>query len=900
MDGGSPSSPTVVEDRSDGVETAPAAAAASSGHRLPRGSLLDRYIVLDPVAEGGMGAVYRAYDPRLHREVALKLLKVESDDPDALRSARARLVREAQSMAQLSHPNVLPVFDVGSVGDRLFIAMEFVDGDNLRGWLREDARTWREIVAVFREAGRGLAAAHAGGVVHRDFKPGNVLLDRSTPPRVRVTDFGLARLASGAADTDQTEPSSPRALSASALATPLTQHGVVVGTPPYMAPEQHRRSVADGRCDQYAFAVALWEALFGIRPFMANKLERLLALKLEGAPTPPKGRTVPAFVLRALRRALAPEPSDRFESMETMVEALGGGAARSSTTWTAAVVGAVAVAGVTWGATRLYASSEDLCSAGDDDLAGVWSDDRRQAVGDAFGRSGVPYAADAWSRAEVGLDAFAQQWVTAHREACEATHVRHEQSSLLLDRKMHCLSRRFSRFSALVDLFEEGDPQVVWRAADAVGQLPELDVCADAEAMLSGIKPPEDIDVAREVRVQQKRLDRARAFHAGGLYDDALRVSREAASVAREIGYEPLQAEAQAVVGLSAMRAGDHSRAREALEDAYFLAGSVGDHATAVHAADTLIGLAGMRGASDDARAWGRHAQMQLRVLGHRPDVEARLLSALTIADVIDEKYEEGYAKLERALELADGVLGPETAELASFNNQAAIFLEHLGRMDEAGVFIRRALEYREAAVGERHPDVANILINYGAYLWRIEDKEGAYAAMERAARIHEEGGTPDHPSRALALRNLGTFAAADGDQDRALRHFEESLQILRAARGPNHPDVADSLHNLGVAALDADRPKECVAPMREAVEILERAFGMKDVRTADQILSLASCERSAGDTEAATADTERALAVLDAAIAEDASVLDRAREIVEDARDDGPAEPFDRWLRGR
>ncbi|MBA3546614.1 MAG: serine/threonine protein kinase, partial [Nannocystis sp.] len=236
--------------------------------RSPRGDIpaeLGRFVVLHRVGAGGMGVVYAAYDPELDRKVAVKLLhpSVGSDREDV---GRARLLREAQAMARLSHPNVVTVFDVGTRDDQVFLAMEFVQGLPLSAWLKAP-RGWREVVAVFIAAGRGLDAAHREGIVHGDFKPDNVIVD--VEGRARVLDFGLAF-----AQDRGKPPSDPEARRSSRsgrsgvdLSTHLTRTGALTGTPPYVSPEQFLGESASARADQYAFCVSLYEGLYGDRPY---------------------------------------------------------------------------------------------------------------------------------------------------------------------------------------------------------------------------------------------------------------------------------------------------------------------------------------------------------------------------------------------------------------------------------------------------------------------------------------------------------------------------------------------------------------------------------------------------------------------------------------------------------
>ncbi|NPC86331.1 serine/threonine protein kinase, partial [Pyxidicoccus fallax] len=305
----------------------------------PLGARVGRFIPLKLLGQGGMGVVYAAYDPDLDRKVALKLLRVTGPDAD-LEAGRTRLLREAQAMARISHPNVIPVFEVGTWDGQVFVTMELVEGGTLRDWLKAKPRSWREVLETYLAAGRGLEAAHAAGLVHRDFKPTNVLVGRDG--RVFVTDFGLARPVDAPWREDgEREALPPGAELASPLYEPLTQAGAVMGTPPFMSPEQFRGEVVDARSDQFSFCSALYRALYGTRPFDPDALSkaaksarpsaedpegtRALARPLQ-VPSPihepPRDTKVPTWVRRAVMRGLALEPDGRFASMAELREAL--------------------------------------------------------------------------------------------------------------------------------------------------------------------------------------------------------------------------------------------------------------------------------------------------------------------------------------------------------------------------------------------------------------------------------------------------------------------------------------------------------------------------------------------------------------------------------------------------
>ena len=274
---------------------------------IATGTVLEEFELGDVLGQGGMGVVVSAFDTKNKRDVAVKLLRVQGET-EMVQSARKRLFREARAMAKIDHPNVIKVFAFGSVGVDVYIAMEYMAEGTLRNWVRHVPRPWQDILDKFVDAGKGLGAAHDAGLVHRDFKPDNVLLGPGK--RVVVTDFGLVR-----ADAEFLE--------ASAGFDRLTQTGEMLGTPHYMAPEQFRGKQVDARADQFAFCVALYEALYDRRPFSGNYIWELLAQTSKGQSlAPPDDTCVPAFIGRAIMRGLSPEPSDRFASMSSLLQAL--------------------------------------------------------------------------------------------------------------------------------------------------------------------------------------------------------------------------------------------------------------------------------------------------------------------------------------------------------------------------------------------------------------------------------------------------------------------------------------------------------------------------------------------------------------------------------------------------
>jgi eukaryotic-like serine/threonine-protein kinase len=306
---------------------APAASLETPGiSDVPPNTRVGRYRLQRELGAGGMGVVYEAYDDELERPLAVKLLRSPLD--------RERLSREARALAKLSHPNVVAIYDVGTFGSYAFIAMELVEGTTLRKWRTECARELEEIVDVMLQAGRGLAAAHAAGLTHRDFKPDNVIV--GLDGRVRVLDFGIvSAIDASSAGDDFTEPDRERSGDAPPVGPDvqrLTAAGALVGTPAYMAPEQLRSQLVAPTADQFSFSVVLWELAFGARPFDPRSLLELVRTGELPEPTKPAAaRAVPSWFTRILERGLSIDASRRYPSMVALLAALEAGLARHTT-----------------------------------------------------------------------------------------------------------------------------------------------------------------------------------------------------------------------------------------------------------------------------------------------------------------------------------------------------------------------------------------------------------------------------------------------------------------------------------------------------------------------------------------------------------------------------------------
>ncbi len=813
---------------------------------LPRGTLLGRFVVLDVIGSGGMGVVYVAYDPELDRKVALKLIRLD------LRADRgrseSRLLREAQALARLSHPNVITVYDVGLLEVRLFLAMEYVPGLALDAWLAAAPRRRGEILRVFLEAGRGLAAAHGAGLVHRDFKPGNVLV--GDDGRVVVLDFGLARSAeAGPHQEGEVVTVESLAGSGDLRGQPLTRAGARPGTPAYMAPEQRRGEAVGPAADQYSFSLALSEALAaaGARPHRGLQ--------------------------RALARGLADDPAMRFPALSPLLREIDRGLhlSRRRALQAGAVAALFLLPGLGVWMRDSAAARQALCGGSADRLHGVWDDSMRSSVRVAFLATGAPLAPSAWQSTEQALDRYVGDWVAMRTEACQATRLRGEQSEELMDRRMACLEQRRREISAFVDLLSRADGELVGRAAEAAHDLPSLSACADASALMAPFREPEEPAARKRIATIRGALARAEALRQTGSYSSGLEVARQASRQSEGLGFWPLIAEASLVQGKIEERAARPEEAAATLHGA-LLAAEAGRHDRV--AVEAFARLARVVGYQQARREEGhRYARQGLALVAH---LDQREVLEATLADHQGTLYlhQGDFATaLERhrhALALGVRALGAEHVRVANTLTRIGNVLSEQGDLDGALRHYRRAEAIKEKLLGSDHPEVAQNLDTVGGVLYRRGSYREALALHQRALKIGERILGPDHTQVAMTLDHLGNAYSGLGHDAEALASHRRAMAIFEKALGPNHPNVAFALNNVGVKLLDLGEPVAASMFFRRALAIQEAAYGGNHSWVAHTVLNLGEAERLQGHHRLALSHFRRALAVWERSLGPD------------------------------
>jgi serine/threonine protein kinase/tetratricopeptide (TPR) repeat protein len=817
-----------------------------------------RFILLEPLGVGGMGEIYTAYDERLDRRVALKLVRQGSKLPI---NADDLLLREAQALAKLSHPNVVQIYEAGTDNGRLFIAMELIRGQTLTSWLADAAamprrQRQRELLRRFIAAGRGLEAVHAAGVAHRDFKPDNVIV--GDDGRVRVVDFGLARAlvedpSPGARTTSatlegrvvsadelgrgQTLPMAvskwpfqntlPPAFSTDAgtlidrlgsssepdpsaqpaphpavsspprltASTRLTEPGMFMGTPRFMSPEQMQGVLADHRSDQFSFCVALYYALYGVFPFRGDTRETLLASMRAGVRGLEHKGGVPARIRKVLRRGLSFESPDRFASTSDLLAALEPRIRRRG--WWIVGAAVVALAAAAVGLWSTLASNP--CSEAGNAIYASWTLERQAVVHAAFVGSDLPYAEAGWRGVKQRIDGYLSRWRGEAIAACRVTYVDHVESEQLFDRRMLCLERDRGDVEALISEFSTGAVDAVQRAVEAAESLPDVHTCSHTEGMMFGLAPPPSV-IAREVAAVRGKLATASAREQLGHAEEALAIAREAGVMAERLSYRPVRAEALVQVA-RALDGRGSAAARSEAQGLYLQALNIAEAerhdalATVIWGRLVLL-AARMDGGTQQAHEWWLRYEAAVRRIGNSAHEQARLHHMLGEIDYRDGKYAEAADEENRAITAISGA-PDQQLQLSRYYDALAKALELQDRLDEALRLHELALKTASEALGPAHPNLIKLQVNYAKALQRRGQLALGRAVLEAALASIPPNRRDSHIDAGRLHGFLSEGSYVEGKLEDAALQARMSLEIYRRAGAPEHL-IAEAYTDLG------------------------------------------------------------------------------------------------------
>lgn len=745
------------------------------GMRLPD-VMIDRFVVRGALGEGGMGTVLLAWDPQLKRNVAIKIVPIEEGED------RAWQLREAQTLAQVKHSNVVVVHEIGQRSHDLFIVMEYVEGKTLENWLASESRSITDIVGVFIEAARGLAAVHRAGIVHRDFKPSNVLVGEDD--RVKVADFGIAR----PHDVDEPLSVIDASLVTRGGATPTTR---LQGTLPYVAPEQLAGAPPEPRGDQFSFCVSLWQALKGDPPFSAGALA--LAAEGDDLPEPAHAHKVPRRFDRIVRRGLARDPGQRWPDMDALGNALKAGLSRSTGQRVFALAGFIAVALV------VILLKKDPCPDAQGELTSVWNPERASELDRKLSEA-PEFTRVSWQSVAVRFNRYADEWASVRRGVCKATRVEHRRSESAFDDATICLERARASFANVIEILAIGNTTTFENLDPVLAKLQSPKACEHARTM--GVQPPalKDKD---HVAAYRERIDHAGLLTAAGQPTVALTSLTELLPEIDAIGYLPLASEARLQLGNAKKEIGDVAGAEESLFEAVLQAERSGDANVRL---DAMIQLAVI--AVDDhenlaeARRWLAQADAIAGSVEADPRVQAHLAIVTGMVASLANDLDTAESSYRTALLLAKDLGDGSNALLAAARTRLAIVFVQAGKHAEARVMDTEIEEDLTKRLGPRHPSVAALALNVGLGALERGELDEAGRQAERALSIQTEAFGAESPRIAAALRLNAAVAIERKQWARAIDLAGRAWQLERLHFDRGHSERAAALVRLAEARL--------------------------------------------------------------------------------------------------
>ncbi len=765
-------------------------------------------------------SVYLAYDPQLDRDLALKLCF------DASESTVVRHRREAKALAALDHPNVLEIYDVGEHDGLLYIAMEVVDGGTAKARFgRGPLRPWREVLDFYLGAAAGLCAAHHADIIHRDFKPENVLVTRDAV--AKVADFGLA-IREGSTRSVETSGD------VSTSGERVTRAGAAVGTPAFMAPEQLLGLDVDARADQYSFCASVFEGLFGKRPYVAlSARARIATLAIAKIAWPRDTRRVPQHILRALERGLSTDPRHRFDSMPALVQAL---TATPRRRWPVAVFSLGIAATV--GATAMLNDTPEGCEL-EEDIG--WSSQTRSELEETL-KNIEPLAS---RRMLLGLDQFASGWDTQRARYCGTAGAPVGEPSTAT-----CLTRLRDGFHARVDLLRGGDPDVLRQGATLIANLPPADSCLT----------PNDGELTTQQQEVLALLEAATAHNDVGRYLEADALSANASSLALKLDQPALLARALLLRADVVGERGNLDLALELREQAYFLAVANDLELLAINTSQQMAPTHAERGNKEQALRWLEIVETQAK-RATRTEVPAHMIAMIKARTYMHlERYQEAHREADAALaDLPATDKSVQYTRYAAISTLAAVLMLQGAPAQERAPVTQERLDLALALYGPTHPDVAIAYEDMATILKDTGKNREAIEMLERARAIHIEAMGPSN-LRLIEIDNkLSTNQKALGDLDGAEASLRRALEMQAILRTSDSSSQINLESNLGTLLQQRGKTNEALPHQERALTLSEVAFGSDGLKTALVRLNLA-------DVLSNLEDTGRGITMLEAA----------------------------------
>lgn len=708
---------------------------------------IGRYVVIEKIGAGAMGAVYAAYDPELDRRIALKLLHPQQHDP----LAGERLLREAQALAKVAHPNIVAVHDVGHHGGKVFMAMEFVRGQTLTSWLVEHrgAPLLRRL-GMMIEVGRGLAAAHAQSLVHRDFKPDNVLVGEDGRPR--VLDFGLVAYREAA---DREQPG--------AQPLDLTTTGAVMGTPAYMAPEQFSGLAADARTDQFEGQH---------RGFS-------------------EGRSRPRWLTKAIARGLSIAPEHRWPSMDELLRQLERGSpwrrARRVLTLAAVLTGAVGL-----GTTLTSSTEPNICPDKQAPLATIWNPEVKQQLEQALRASGTVYSGATTDHVVRQLAQYGVSWENMYQQSCSELAADSLNAARLA--RVACLEQRCREFAATIDVLRQPDTKTIEHATNAVALLVPPDTCLDPRRASAAAEVPDDPELAAEVIRLRGSMAEVQALWQASKLERALEVLDQTDQEIQALGDPYLKLQAGLTRGRILGKTKQYEATTKILDEVYYGAIASGRDLLALEARLALTRVNAARASSYD-RVFSelKDADALIKRLGYDdPPGELRARHLLNLGFALERTRQTNLARgpLEQSYALLKSIYPAEHPLVTRAVGNLAILEMADKNFQKAVDYAQSVVAQKRMLVGADHPELAGALNNLAIVAREAQDLGTALAAQTEAVAIWERISLASiQPILAMGYRNLGSIYARQQNYPAArgayTREIELRVQLGAAEHGP-------------------------------------------------------------------------------------------------------------------
>lgn len=800
------------------------------------GSSLGRYVLLGKVGEGGMGVVYSAFDPELDRRIAVKVIRSEA--AAASEEAKQQLRGEARAMARLTHPNVVRVYDVGRQGGLVYIAMEYVDGVDLGRFAARNSGEWRTVFAACVQAGRGLLAAHEAGLVHRDFKPSNVLCAHDG--RVLVADFGLTRLLRpGTREGDGAETRA-------------------AGTPGYVAPEQAKGLASTAKSDQYSYCVTLAQCLLGSDPNAHAASDAPTVSTLESAELAEQsaqersGAIAPRRLRSVLRKGMAFRSEERHETMQALLAQLQRVVHRRKRIRIVltSIVAAAGIGVLMFVVGKRMTEQAPLCANSDAPVTSVWNEPREHALVELLAQS--PYQGHA-KHFIASVSKAAENLALEHKSACEATFIGHTQSAELYDRQMFCLGSQLTALGTIVSAAEGGSS--LESAQSGLAKLGSPVDCVPSESMLNVQAPPRDPAIRSKMQEVDRTLADAKLYARKDQAANVLATTKRGVELARAIGYDPLLARALL----------SHSEilgSMERFEDARAVAEEARDAASRgrdnVLLIRSLILLAEHATSNEDRGAEGLAYVDTARsiALGTTlpPYFRALLHRSAAIVARANDKAESSLEEAGQGLALLAGLEGDTSSPRGLELRESLLSIVASASFDVgdyAGALngFEEIAALRSQRLGPKHSGIASSLANLATIQYKMGKIDDANATLSNAKQLLA---SPDASKSVLArcLNLQGLILNRLGNAEQAASTYREAIVVQTEVYGEAHRMVWSSKNNLANVLVELEQWEEAVALQEAQVTWATKSIGKDSAKAITAYINLANTISIGGETE--------------------------------------------------